>query len=358
MMMRFDKSVIGVRWIVIILVVACVGLVLAWSFFGPNNFSGQSEIVVHVSRGESLSSIVDSLQAQGVIRSRFFFELVARVVGGEKRIQVGKYVFQSGISNIAIFRALREGAGTALIPVTIPEGLRSRAQAHILSRVTGLDSARYVDLAHDESFIRSLGIDASSLEGYLFPETYILRWQPDERDVLREQVDQFKRVYGDSLQARAKKIGLTTNQVLTMASIVEGETVLPSERATIAGVYYNRLRKRMRLEADPTVQFMIGNGPRRVYYSDLRKDSPYNTYLHTGLPPGPINSPGKASILAALYPAKHNYLYFVANGTGGHWFSSSYADHSRYVRKYRRQRAQNRNDTMSQVAPQQRASSK
>jgi UPF0755 protein len=222
--------------------------------------------------------------------------------------------------------------------VTLPEGLTARQQAHILNRAIGIDSARFVALARDESFTHSLGISSHSLEGYLFPETYSFYWQPEEEDVITRLVRQFQGFYGDSLEARASSFGWTTNQVMTLASIVEGEAVLGEERPIISGVYHNRLRKGMKLEADPTVRYLIEDAPRRILHSDLQMDNPYNTYRVKGLPPGPVNSPGKAAIAAALFPAQHNYLFFVSNGRGGHWFTSTYAEHMRYVRKYRRER--------------------
>jgi UPF0755 protein len=283
---------------------------------------------------------VDSLDAKGIIRSRALFVFAAKVCGGTERIHVGKYVFDSGISNVKLFLALREGEGSKLISVRLPEGYRARTQARILARTIGIDSAKYVDLVYDKSFTNSLGIDGPSLEGYLLPETYSFYWQQNEEYVIRRLVDQFRLFYDDSLRARAKEFGWTTNQVVALASIVEGEVVLDEERETISGVYHNRLRKKMRLEADPTIQFIMEDGPRRVLYSDLKIDHPYNTYRNRGLPPGPVNNPGKASILAALYPVKHKYLFFVANGDGGHWFSTSYAGHLRNVRKYRKNRTQ------------------
>jgi UPF0755 protein len=152
--------------------------------------------------------------------------------------------------------------------------------------------------------------------------------------------------YVDSLQKRQEEVKLTLPQVLTLASIVEGEAHLDRERPIIAGVYLNRLKKRMRLEADPTVQYVIPDGPRRLLFSDLRYDSPYNTYLYYGLPPGPINSPGRKSILAVLYPEKHSFLYFVADGTGGHVFTKNYLEHQKAVkayRQYRREAMKNQN---------------
>jgi UPF0755 protein len=160
----------------------------------------------------------------------------------------------------------------------------------------------------------------------------------DEREIIRDLVNQFQKFFDDSLAGQERELGLTARKVLTVASIVEREAVVDSERAIIAGVFYNRLNKGMKLEADPTVQYALNEGPRRVHYRDLTIESPYNTYVHTGLPPTPINNPGRKSIIAALYPASHNYLYFVSNGKGGHVFSKTYEEHQKAVRRYRRLR--------------------
>jgi UPF0755 protein len=327
------------KWVLVLsaAVVGVAGVMFYGIFFGPNSFTDASEKTFYVSKGQTFASAVDSLEAAGIIRSRSSFIFVARLHGGTTRVQVGKYKFSSGVSNYYLLLALTEGKDAALISVTLPEGLMAYQQAHILAHAVALDSARFVTLVHDESFVRSLGISSHSLEGYLFPETYSFNWQPDERDVITRLVQEFQSVYTDSLQARARDLGWTTNQVMSLASIVEGETALAEDRPIISGVYHNRLRMGMKLEADPTIRFTIKDGPRRILYSDLQTDNPYNTYRNRGLPPGPINNPGKASILAALFPARHNYLFFVANGKGGHRFSSTYAEHQRYVRKYRRE---------------------
>ena len=335
--------------LVLVVVLTIVVVQALQIFYGANDFEGVPQKTFFVSKGDTFASIVDSLEARGIIRSRELFVFAAKFYGGTEKIHVGKYVFDSGISNVDLFLALREGDGAKLISVRLPEGSRSKTQAAILAHTIGIDSARYDDLAHDKSFIHSLGIDAPSLEGYLLPETYSFYWQPNEEYVIRRLVDQFRLFYDDSLRARAEELGWTTNQVVTLASIVEGEVVLDEERATISGVYHNRLRRRMRLEADPTIQFIIEDGPRRVLYSDLKIDHPYNTYRNKGLPPGPVNNPGKASILAALFPAKHKYLFFVANGDGGHWFSTNYSGHLRNVRKYRKNRTLRTLQALSQT---------
>jgi UPF0755 protein len=312
---------------------------LGYALFGANHFAGAAQKQFFVSRGENFAQIADSLAAQGFLRNRSLFVIGARLLGGTDRVQVGRYAFASGVSNAELFLALRSGKGSSLIVVAVPEGLRSRSQAHILARTIGIDSSQYVTLAHDPAFARSVGVKDSTLEGYLFPDTYAFQWQQGEEDVVRRMVEQFHKFYADSLQARQEELGWTTRQVLTLASIVEGEAVLDQERAVIAGVYWNRLRRGMKLEADPTIQFIVNDRPRRLRYMDLKVDHPYNTYLRPGLPPGPVNNPGRASILAALYPVRHNYVYFVANGRGGHWFANTYTEHMRNVRQFRRYRA-------------------
>ncbi|HTO94273.1 MAG TPA: endolytic transglycosylase MltG [Bacteroidota bacterium] len=310
----------------------------AWIAWGPNAFPGGGERTLFVSRMETFAAVVDSLEAKGVIRSRFEFMLVVRVMGGAEKMQVGKYVFQSGIANADLFQRLRTGRGSQLIGVTVPEGFRVRAQARLFARALGIDSARFARLAFDPVFTRSLGIDASSLEGYLLPETYEFSWDADEREIIRKEVQSFDRFFTDSLRARLALFSWTVHQAVTFASIVEGEAVLAGERPIISGVYHNRLAKGMKLEADPTIQYVLDDGPRRLTYEDLRTASPYNTYRITGLPPGPVNNPGKASLLAALYPQGNGYLFFVANGRGGHWFTRTYNEHLHYVRLYKRQR--------------------
>lgn len=334
----------GIRRIIATIVVGVVLVALGaisfvlYAFYWPNTFEHGTEKVFFVSRGESFSRVVDSLEEEGVIRDRRLFILVANLQSGSARIHVGKYLFKSGISNEELFSALRSGKETVPIAVTIPEGLTIRRQARIFARVLGIDSAKYMQEANDTELVHHLGFEDSSLEGYLMPDTYLFNWQTDERSIVRELAGAFKRFYTDSLKARTEELGMSMRQVVTLASIVEGETRIESERPIVAGVYYNRLRLGMRLEADPTIQYLLADGPRRLFYDDLRLESPYNTYEHSGLPPGPINNPGRLAIVATLYPAHHQYLYFVANGSGGHWFSATYEEHLRHVRTARRLR--------------------
>ena len=322
-----------------IIVVAAISIFVLNLFYGPNIFPDEDTKVFYVSRGQSFAQIADSLVGAGIVRDRSWFVFVAKIFGGADRMQVGKYRFTSGASNTDIFFSLREGAGIMTIPVLLPEGSRATRFAARLARMIGTDSTRYMDLVTNERFARSLGIGKRSLEGYLMPDTYYFTWQQEEESIIRAQVAEFWRFFSDSLRARSTEIGMSMHDVITLGSIVEGEIVLKEEAARVAGVYHNRLRKGMLLQADPTIQFFVPGGPRRLTYADLKIDHPYNTYRRKGLPPGPVNNPGKAAILGTLFPESHHYYYFVADGKGGHRFSTSYSEHLRNVKTFRRDRA-------------------
>lgn len=311
------------------------------TFISSSDFEGEK--IVIVSKGMNFNQVSDSLKSAGVIRSKFFFILAGKFLNLEKNIRVGKYLFVRGLSNLDILKDLKEGKSALLITVTIREGIKAVEQAKIFARELGIDSSSFVNLVFDKDFANKFGVPTSSLEGYLMPNKYHFFWQTDEEEIVTRLVEEFWRVYNDSLQTRAKSLGLPMNDVITMASIVEGETDVPEERPIIAGVYYNRLRKKMFLQADPTIQYVLPDGPRRLRYSDLKINSPYNTYRYLGLPPSPVNNPGREAIIASLYPAQHPYLYFVATGTGGHTFSKSYFDHQRAVKDFRKERDRNLN---------------
>lgn len=174
------------------------------------------------------------------------------------------------------------------------------------------------------------------MEGYLFPDIYEIYERSSPAEIIGIFYNGFKNFWTDSLSQKADSMGYTVHEILTIASIVEGETNNKSEMPVIASVYLNRLKRGMKLEADPTIQYLQPNGWKRLLYKDLKINSPYNTYLYKGLPPGPINNPGREAILGVLYPANTNYLFFVANGEGGHNFSRTYSQHLRNVNKYRR----------------------
>jgi UPF0755 protein len=305
-------------------------------FWASNTGALASELMVVVPRGSSFKAVLDSLESSGVLRVRWTLYIAGRALGLTKTMKVGKYLFPRGLSNVEILRDLAEGKSRVLVALPVPEGWRMERTALQCGKILGIDAQRFIALCDRSDFRREMGIDAPSIEGFLMPDTYRFLWQVSEEEIIERMVGEFQKFYVDSLKKRQQEMHLTLNQVLTLASIVEGEAMLDQERPIIAGVYLNRLKKRMRLEADPTVIYSLPDGRRKITHADLRSDSPYNTYLNYGLPPGPINSPGRKSILATLYPEKHSYLYFVANGSGGHVFSRTYTEHRRAVQSYRR----------------------
>jgi UPF0755 protein len=320
----------------IIILIPLVVFVL-YIFWMPNWHDDLKGKIVTIPSGASFRTAVDSLVNAGVVRNKWAFQLAGRLLGYTKSVKKGKYLFASGRSNLDILRDINIGRSWLIIHVTIPEGWRIEKIAQRYRHDLGIDSEKIVSLCHNEKFIHGQGIGASSMEGYLLPETYSFYWQTDEQEILGRMLDGFKRFYTDSLLERQKHLNATQLEILTLASIVEAESSIDSDRPIIAGVYWNRLRKRMRLEADPTVQYALGE-EKRLRFKDLNINSPYNTYRHRGLPPGPINNPGKFSILAALFPEQHGYLYFVATGTGGHYFARTYTDHQKNIRQYQRTR--------------------
>jgi len=307
-------------------------------FWMPMSLPEPGGKVVAIPRGVSFRSVTDTLERNGVIRSKLAFQIAGRLLGYTKSIKVGKYLFHSGLSNSDVLRDINEGKSRVIISVTIPDGWRMDMIAKRFARDLGVDAEKISALCRDSAYIAEQGFQAASLEGYLMPDTYNFYWQTDEPEIVQRMVNGFKTFLVDSLKQRVRASGMTLNQVLTLASIVEGESGIDAELPTIAGVYLNRLRKNMKLEADPTIQYLLPNGPRRLRFADLRIDSPYNTYLYYGLPPGPVNNPGKQSILSVLYPERNQYLYFVATGVGGHHFSKTFSEHEKAVRMYKKVR--------------------
>jgi UPF0755 protein len=234
---------------------------------------------------------------------------------------------------------LAEGR-TVSVKITIPEGLTVAELADLAEHDLGIPADSVLRLARDSVLADSLGISAPSLEGFLHPDTYLLPQDVSAHDLVTIMAGQFLQDWKPAWNGRLDSIGMTRLQVVTLASIVEGEARVDSERETIAGVYHNRLRIGMALQADPTVQYAIqlatGERKPRLFTKDYRTPSPYNTYLHPGLPPGPVNSPGLRSIEATLYPADVPYLYFVAAPDGHHVFSRTYQEHLRAIRQVRK----------------------
>jgi UPF0755 protein len=282
---------------------------------------------VLIPRGAGVETIAGILKADGLVKSPTLFVLAARVLGHDRKLKAGRYTVPVGASIYRILKQLSSGMGKNDM-VTIPEGLRVDEIARILAVQSKIDPSRFVSLSHDSAFVASVGVPSDRLEGYLYPDTYPFYplLSPDE--VARVMVGRALRVFEEELALPGAREGLSMHELVTLASMVEAEAVMPGERPRIAAVFYNRLRRGMMLQSDPTVMYALGIYRNRVYYSDLNVKSPYNTYRNKGLPPGPICSPGRAAFHAVLFPLPDSTeLYFVARGDGTHIFSKSWEEH-------------------------------
>jgi UPF0755 protein len=274
--------------------------------------------------------ITDILYEKDVIYSKTFFLAATQLLGWGHKLYAGSYSIGNGLSNYDILKILTDQEQQIVLKVTIREGLTAKQISKILHDKLNINQTKFLKLTIDTNFIRTrCQLRIKSLEGFLFPKTYNFYWDPTEEDVILAMTKEFRKFFNENLQKKSDELKLSLEQIITLASIVEGEAKIDSERSIIAGVYYNRLKKNMHLEADPTIQYVLPSGPRRLFNSDYKFQSRYNTYLYPGLPPGPINNPGEKSILAALYPEEHEYIYFVAKGDGSHFFSETYNEHVR-----------------------------
>lgn len=290
---------------------------------------------VIIPKGASLNAIADSLLRKNLIDDRKMFRFWVTTLELDRQLKAGYYEVPTGLTYPQLVKFLTT-ARSKQIKVTLIEGWRIEQIAEALSENLDLDKSFLISLAHDPEFITELGIQAETLEGYLLPDTYFFYWGMEEKQLIRFLVSKCLEVFDEPAQKRLQELKMSRHEIITLASIIEGEAILDSERDTISSVYHNRLKKRIKLQADPTIQYILAGPPRRLLYKDLEIDSPYNTYKYYGLPPGPINNPGKNSILAAIYPADTRYIYFVARGDGGHTFSRTAAEHARAKQKFNR----------------------
>ncbi len=294
---------------------------------------------VNLPPGTSFGAVTDSLTAHGIVSNRLGFKLLARVRGVDRSVQAGIYEFAPGMTPWAVLEVLADGKSAAQ-RLTVPEGLTIDDFAKLASERLRIpeDSLRAAARA-GATASAILGYQVASVEGFLRPETYTLPLAIDAPGLVRVMAGGFKADWKPEWTARLDSLNLTQLQLVTFASIVEGEARVDEERETIAGVYHNRLRIGMALQADPTVQYAIalktGQRKPRLFQKDYQFPSPYNTYLHPGLPPGPVNSPSRRSIEASLYPEKVPYLYFVAGPDGRHVFSRTYGEHLRAIARVR-----------------------
>ncbi len=341
-----------VALLAVILVALIAGLVGAWIIFGSNTPAYEAHRSVKIPPGSSFEAVVDSLESAGILASATTFEWVARASGWGSQVKAGHYAVESGASNYDLLSTLRRGLQTP-IRLTVPPGTRPDVVAALAGAVMHFDAEEMAAALRDPALASELDADTMSLFGYMLPESYDFYWLTDARTVVRRIKGYFDSYYESALAEAASQRGLSTDDIVTLASIVEWETHVDDERARVAGVYLNRMRIGMPLQADPTVQYAVMRNEgqkRRLLFVDYRIDDPYNTYQFQGLPPGPITNPSRASLEAVANAESHDYLYFVATGDGDHIFSRNFQEHTRAANRYRelmreRRRQQNNAST-------------
>jgi UPF0755 protein len=311
-------------------------LLLAAAACGPP--AGAPKERITIPPGASVQAIADSLAAHGVISSQRWFRLLARFGGYDRRLQSGPYELTRGQGARSALRALT-GGHALLTRFTVPEGFTLLDIADAAQKSLAIAKEFFLATARDTALLHEFGVPGSSFEGYLKPETYFFAPGVGPDIVVRALALAARADWDSAWAARAATQGMDRATTMTLASLVEGEARVDQDRPLVAAVYRNRLRLGMPLQADPTVQYAIelstGERKPRLYEKDYGFDSPYNTYLRAGLPPGPVGSPGRKSIEAVLNPASVPFLYFVAGPDGAHIFSRTYAEHLRAVRRVR-----------------------
>jgi len=323
----------------VLLVVFAAGASALWlrdRLHVPYRGFAEAEVFVDLLPGSSVAAIADRLTALGIVADPLLFRVAARLTGADRQLQAGEYRFAEPASVLEVIDRLSRGDVYAH-SVTFPEGRTIAEMAGIFGRSVLGTAEEFEAAASNLDLIAHLDTGADSLEGYLFPDTYHLPRTAGAEGLVRAMVARFEDAFDPQLRAAAAGQGLTMHEVVTLASLVEKETAEPSERATVAAVYRNRLRTGMLLQCDPTVIYALmldGDWDGNLTRADLQMDSPYNTYRYGGLPPGPIAAPGRASMAAAIAPSDVPYLYFVSRNDGTHVFASTLAEHNRNVAEW------------------------
>lgn len=331
-----SRNLLYISIFLILLLVTLAASYLTVSNYIHTTPSVTEDIRIEIAKGSGLSGISQKLMESGAIANDTLFILYVMKEGWQDKLKAGEYKFEKGSTMAGVVRKIVNG-DVELNKVTIPEGLTAREIARLLDEKGVVTESEFLEETQNETLVKKLlGPDVTSLEGYLFPETYSYSGSLKAGELIELMVERFKAVY-EPLSEQRKGVNLTDNEILTLASIVEKETGASFERPLISAVFQNRIKIGMKLDSDPTVIYGMGeNYKGNLSRADLKRYSDYNTYVIKGLPPGPIANPGKDSILAVLNPADVKYLYFVSKGDGTHHFSNSFREHQNAVNKYQK----------------------
>ncbi len=323
----------------VIINVILLAFIIYQLFYSKYYRKSNDEKKFTVEQGKNLDEIIDELYKADIIPDKFLFKTAVKFSGKEGQIISKSYLFKNGLSSLQLIDLLTDKNLTQFTKLTIPEGYTIRQIGKLIEKKLSLSAEKFYRETKNDSLINMIGLKGKikDLEGFLFPDTYEVQTAFDERKLVFLLFNEFRKkvIENNLIDSDAGNRDTNLLKIITLASIVQGETRLEEEMPVISGVYNNRLKKGMKLEADPTIQYILPDGPRRLFYDDLKINSPYNTYIVKGLPPGPINNPGTDAIKAVLNPDTHNYIFFVATGDGGHKFSENYQQHLEAVKEYR-----------------------
>lgn len=333
---KSKKIIRRIRLVLLIVLIICTysGYQYYSSLKLPVDKSSTENIVINIPKGSSSSKIASILKEKNVIRNEFYFRVISkqRKIGG--KYQAGEYKLNKAMDIDEIIDKLINGdIYVETVKFTIPEGFELK---QIVDRLTSIDEfninkEKLMDVIENEDFefdfLKDIPKGKNRLEGFLFPDTYEVKNSITEKELILKMLNRFDKIFEKKYYAKAKELNMSINDVIALASIIEREARVDSERPIISSVFHNRLKKDMLLQSCATVQYALGERKEKLTTKDTKINSPYNTYINLGLPPMPIASPGKASIQAALYPDDSKYLYFVAKGDGSHVFSKTYQEH-------------------------------
>lgn len=321
--------------ILIVIVIVLVGIDFYHKAFTP--YAGfENPVTLNIKHGSSVSAIAEQLSRHKIIANLLYFKIYYRVFFKDLHFKTGEYRFDSPLTMKEVILKLYEGK-VVLHKITIKEGMIIKEMAQYLEKYHDIDGAEFIRQASNADLIRSLDPKAGDLEGYLFPDTYMVHRDISAQEMVELMVRKFKEHFTHSMKWRSEELNLSVREIVTMASLIEKETAAREERFLISSVFHNRLRIGMPMGCDPTIIYALKRDDRyegKLGWDELKYDSPYNTRLYRGLPPGPICSPGYYSIEAALYPENTKYLYFVAKDSRSHYFSENLKEHNRAVQKY------------------------
>jgi UPF0755 protein len=325
----------------ILAILAIAGAALFWNdlqrYARTPMGTDATERAVRIAPGTGFKALCDLLVDQGLVRHPRRFRLLARLRGVDKQLKAGDYRLSSDLSPEELLAALVSGR-EHLQRLTVPEGYNLKQIAVAVAEAGFGDAEAFLKMVSDPAVAERFDLPGETLEGYLFPDTYLFPTQTAHEVIVANMVKRFRDQFSAQWRARAEEIKMSTHEVVTLASIIEKETGDPKERPLISSVFHNRLKKGMRLETDPTVIYGIKDFDGNLKRKHLRTYTPYNTYKIKGLPPGPIASPGAKALEAALYPEESKYLYFVSRKDTTHQFSTNIKDHNKAVRKYQLRR--------------------